>query len=124
VTKTLRRLLAVALLVAPAMETGAALLVLSSGAPEMCKGHVCFCPPRPSARGDACHGGMEHDATALTGACHHDPTTPVVAATTPYLLSAAPALPGVQESGPAPLARSGDRGVGHVRRPLLPPRTA
>jgi hypothetical protein len=124
VTKTLRRLLAVALLVAPALETGAAVLVLSSGAPEMCTGHVCFCPPRPSASREACHGGMEHDATAMTGACHHDPTRPALAATTPYLLSAAPALTGAQESGAAPLFSSHPPGVGHVRLPLLPPRSA
>jgi len=124
VTKTLRRLLAVVLLVAPALDTGASLVVLGSGAPEMCKGHVCFCPPRPSASREACHGGMEHDATAMTGACHHDPTRPVLAATTPYLLSAAPALTGVQDSGAAPLDTSHDAAVGHVRLPLLPPRTA
>lgn len=122
--KTLRRLLAVVLLAAPALESGAAVLSLSA-APEMCKGHVCFCPPRPSARAESCHGGMEHDATAMTGACHHDPATSAVpAATTPYLLSAAPALLGVQASGPAPLASTRDRAVGHVRPPLLPPRSA
>lgn len=122
--KALRRLLAALLLVAPALESGAAVLALSSERPEMCKGHVCFCPPRPSANSDACHGGMEHDATAMTGACHHDPTRPVLAATTPYLLSAAPALVGRQDSGAAPLASSHDPAVGHVRLPLLPPRTA
>jgi len=120
--KALRRFLAVALLVAPALETGTAMLVLAS--PEMCKGHVCFCPPRPSARGESCHGGMEQDTTAMTGACHHDHTTPVVAATTPYLLSPAPVLPGVLESGPAPLARTSDGAVGHARIPFLPPRSA
>lgn len=122
--KALRRLLAVVLLAAPALEAGAGVVSLAA-APEMCTGHVCFCPPRPSAGNDACHGGRERDATAMTGACHHDPTTPVVAAaTTPYLLSAAPALPGVRESGPAPLASTRDRAVGHVRIPLLPPRSA
>ncbi|HEY8148759.1 MAG TPA: hypothetical protein VIK51_07615 [Vicinamibacteria bacterium] len=121
--KTLRRLLAVTLLLASGLETGAAVFVLSSST-EMCKGHVCLCPPRPSARGQSCHDGMEHDTTAMTGACHHDHTTAAMAATTPYLLSAAPALPGVQESGPAPLVRTRDRAVGHVRIPLLPPRTA
>jgi hypothetical protein len=119
----LRRLLAVVLLAAPVLEAGATVFSLST-APEMCKGHVCFCPPRPSARAESCHGGMEHDATAMTGACHHDHTTPALAATTPYLLSAAPALPGAQERGAAPLARSRNRAVGHVRIPLLPPRTA
>jgi hypothetical protein len=123
VMKALRRLLAVVLLAAPALEAGAAVLSLST-APEMCKGHVCFCPPRASAGGDACHGGSEHDATAMTGACHHDPTTPAVAAATPYLLSTAPALSGVQESGPVPLPSTPDRAVGHVRLPLLPPRSA
>ena len=121
--KTLRRLLAVTLLLASGLETGAAVFVRSSST-EMCKGHVCFCPPRPSARGQSCHDGMEHDTTAMTGACHHDHTTAAMAATTPYLLSAAPALPGVQESGPVPLVRTRDRAVGHVRIPLLPPRTA
>ena len=123
VMKSLRRLLAVVLLAAPVLEAGAAVFSLSA-APEMCKGHVCFCPPRPSARGQSCHEGMEHDTTAMTGACHHDHTTAAMAATTPYLLSAAPALPGVQESGPAPLVRTRDQAVGHVRIPLLPPRTA
>ena len=121
--KSLRRLLAVTLLVASGLETAAAVFVLSSS-PEMCKGHVCFCPPRPSARGESCHDGMEHDTTAMTGACHHDHTTPTMAATTPFLLSAAPALPGVQGSGSAPLARPRNRTIGHVRIPLLPPRTA
>jgi len=121
--KTLRRLLAVTLLLASGLETGAAAFVASSSA-EMCKGHVCFCAPRPSARGPSCHGGMEHDATAMTGACHHDHTTAALAATTPYLLSTASALPGAQENGPAPLARMRNRAVGHVRIPLLPPRTA
>jgi hypothetical protein len=121
--KSLRRLLAVTLLLASGLETGADVFVASSS-PEMCKGHVCFCPPRPSARGRSCHGGMDHDATAMTGACHHDHATAALAATTPYLLSTAPALPGAQESGPAPLARPRDRAVGHVRIPLLPPRTA
>jgi hypothetical protein len=121
--KSLRRLLAVTLLLASGLETGAAVFVVSSSA-EMCKGHVCFCPPRPSARGQSCHDGMEHDATAMTGACHHDRTTAALAATTPYLLSVAPALPGAQESGPVPLARMRNRAVGYVRIPLLPPRTA
>jgi hypothetical protein len=121
--KTLRRLLAVTLLLASGLETGAAVFAVSSSA-EMCKGHVCFCPPRPSARGQSCHGGMAHDATAMTGACHHDHTTAALAATTPYLLSIAPALPGAQENGPAPLARMRNRAVGYVRIPLLPPRTA
>jgi hypothetical protein len=122
--KTLRRLLAALLLVAPALESGAAGLALSSETPEMCKGHVCFCPPRPSASSEACHGGMDRDATAMTGACHHDPARPGLAATAPYLLSAAPALLGVQDSGAAPLASSHDPAVGHARLPLLPPRTA
>jgi len=122
--KTLRRLLAALLLVAPALESGTAVLALSSETPEMCKGHVCFCAPRPSASGEACHGGMDRDAPAMTGACHHDPTRPGLAATTPYLLSAPPALMGAQDRGAAPLASSPDPAVGHARLPLLPPRTA
>jgi hypothetical protein len=123
VTTILRRLLAALLLLAPAFESGAALMIVSSSAHAGCAGHVCFCPPRAAAR-EACHGGAEHDSTALTGACHHDTTNPVLAATTPFLLSTAPALPGTEETGPAPLARAQHVARGHLRIPLLPPRTA
>lgn len=102
-TAILRRLLAALLLVAPAFESGAALMVVSSSAHAGCTGHVCFCPPRKAAR-EACHGAAAHDSTAMTGACHHDKTSLVLAATTPLLLPAAPVLPGTRETGPAPTA--------------------
>jgi hypothetical protein len=121
-TVTLRRLLAVALLVAPALESGASVLALAAD-PHACTGHVCFCAPRPAARAETCHGGGL-DRTAMTGACHHDTTTPVLAAVTPYLLPAAPALPAADDGGPAPRGRARDVASGHQRILLPPPRTA
>ena len=124
-TLTLRRLLAVVLLVAPPLESGAAVALMSSSAHSGCTGHVCYCPPRPAPR-EACHGGNEGRASdALSGACHHDAAeSPVLPATTPFLLSAAPGLAAARESGPAPRARVRDAAAGHLRLPLLPPRTA
>jgi hypothetical protein len=120
VIATLRRLVAVLLLAVPCLSTGAALGSLSRA--EGCTDHVCFCKMRPAAAGESCHGDHEAPSAAMTGSCHHERTDPVLPATTPGLLPAAPSLAAFDDRGAPVAADSRDSAPGHRRLPLQPPR--
>jgi hypothetical protein len=89
----LRRLLAVAILLAPLAEATGAARWAASGHEDRCAGHACacvrHCPPKKPA-GRSCH---DSEAPAMKAACQHGGAAVTAAAYRPFVLPRTDAQP-------------------------------